>query len=209
MRATSMKQHISFFAVAAASTLLVACGGDDSSSDTTMVTTMSTDVAGSDTSEPDDGLPNFGYDGGTFITVFQDNDIFATLLAAVTTAELADLLNGDEPYTFFAPVNKAFDDLPDGVLDKLLKPENRETLIEILKYHLVSGSLPTMEMANGDLTSLQGAPVTVEVFATSVFSELLKVNGKFSIIPNMEATNGTIHVINWVMLPPGIDLNAL
>jgi uncharacterized surface protein with fasciclin (FAS1) repeats len=204
-----MKKRISLFAVVAVSTLLVACGGDDSSGDATASTTVTTNATGPESSDPVDGLPNFGYDGGTFITVFQDNDIFATLLSAITTAELTDLLNGDDPYTFFAPVNKAFADLPNGVLDKLLKPENREILIEILKYHLVPGSLPTMEMTNGDLTSLQGAPVTVEVFATSVFSELLKVNGKFSIIPNMEATNGTIHVINWIMLPPGIDLNTL
>lgn len=193
-----------------AMTLLAACGGSGSSS----TTPPSTEPGGPNASDPsgtnpDDGMPNFGYDGGTFVKVFQDNDIFSSLLTAVTEAELTELLNGEGPYTFFAPANKAFDDLPNGVLDKLLKPENRSTLLEILRYHLVEGNFPTLEMATGNLVSLQGSPIAVEVFETSVFSELLKVNGKFSLLPNMEATNGTIHVINWIMLPPGIDLEAL
>jgi uncharacterized surface protein with fasciclin (FAS1) repeats len=204
-----MKKRISWLALLATSSLLVACGGNESSSDSSMSESPTTDASGSETTNSDDGLPDFGYEGGTFIKVFEDNDIFSTLLAAVTEAELTDLLNGDEPFTFFAPANKAFEDLPDGVLEKLLKPENSETLLEILRYHLVEGSLPTLEMTSGDLVSLQGSPISVEVAQTDNFMELLKVNGKFSLIPNMEATNGTIHVINWIMLPPGIDLDSL
>lgn len=189
-------------------TLLAACGGSDSSSDAT-TTTSATDSGAPNSTDPDDGLPNFGYDGGTFITVFEDNDIFSTLLKVVTEAELTEMLDGNTPYTFFAPVNKAFNDLPNGTLEKLLLPENRETLLEILRYHLVEGSLRSTDLTNGDFVSLQGSSIAIEVFATDKFAELLKVNGQFSLIPNMEATNGTIHVINWIMLPPGIDLNAL
>jgi len=204
-----MKKPISWFALLVTSSLLVACGGDDSSSDTTLSNSSTTEAMGPQTSDPDDGLPNFGYDGGTFIKIFEDNDIFSTLLTAVTEAELTDLLNGDEPYTFFAPANKAFEDLPDGVLDKLLKPENRETLLEVLRYHLVAGSLSTLEMTSGDIVSLQGSPISIEIAETDNLLELLKVNGKFSLMPNIEATNGRIHVINWIMLPPGIDLDSL
>lgn len=202
-----MRKYTTLIAGFAALALFASCGGDDSAQDVT--TTASSDSEAPDSTDPDDGLPNFGYDGGTFITVFEDNDIFSTLLAAVTTAELTEMLDGDTPYTFFAPANKAFNDLPEGVLDKLLLPENRETLLEILRYHLVDGSLRTTEMTNGDIVSLQGSPIAIEVFVTDDFTKLLKVNDQFSLIPNMEATNGTIHVINWIMVPPGIDLEAL
>lgn len=203
----TLKKRTALLAVAVVLGVTASCGGDDSADD--VASTVSTDAASPDSSDPDSGLPNFGYDGGTFITIFEDNDIFSTLLAAVNTAELTELLDGDTPFTFFAPANKAFDDLPAGVLDKLLLPENRETLLEILRYHLVEGSLRSTDLTNGDIVSVQGSPIAIEVFATDKFNELLKVNGQFSLLPNMEATNGTIHMINWIMVPPGIDLEAL
>lgn len=175
--------------------------------DTTI--TASSDGSASTSTGPDDGGPQFDYQGGTFITLFKDNDIFSTLLKAVTEAGLTDLLEGDQPLTFFAPVNKAFDDLPDGVLEKLLKPENRDVLLRVLKYHIVEGSYRAPNIPTGELTSLEGSPISVQAFETDDFTKLLMVNGKYSLIPNMEATNGMVHIINWLMLPPGLDLDSL
>lgn len=200
--------------VLAAAVLMVGCGGSDGDSSEPTASAATPTVATSDGSAPsstgpDDGGPQFAYKGGNFITILKDNDMFSTLLKAVTEAGLTDLLEGDQPLTIFAPVNKAFDDLPDGVLEKLLKPENRDVLLQILKYHIVEGNYRAPDIPKGDLTTLQGSPVSVEAFATDDFTKLLMVNGKYSLIPNMEATNGTIHLINWIMLPPGIDLDAL
>lgn len=192
---------------------MTGCGGDEGTSESSDVTsaTADSDPASNEpaTTEPDDGIPDFGYEGGNIIKVFKDNDLFSILLDAVEEADLTDLLEGDQPLTIFAPADKAFKDLPDGVLEKLLKPENRDVLIEILKYHIVEGTYRAPDIATGDLVTLQGSPVAVEAFATDNFTQLLKVNGKFAIIPNLEATNGLIHVINWVMLPPGLDLASL
>ena len=195
--------------VVAGSLLLAACGGGGDTADTTAVQNSdpTTDVV--DGSAPDDGLPDFGYEGGNFIKIFQDNDLFSTLLEAVTEADLTDLLTGDQPLTFFAPANKAFDDLPDGVLEKLLKPENRETLLAILKYHVVEGSYRTLDFTKETFTSLEGSTIEAETFVTDDFTKLLMVNGRYAIFPNLEATNGTIHTITWIMVPPGVDLDAL
>lgn len=201
-------------AILSATIVLVGCGGSDGDSSapaTDAAATTAADQSGSEssTTAPDDGLPDFGYEGGNFIKIFEDNDLFSTFLKAVTEAGLTDLLEGDQPLTIFVPANKAFDDLPDGVLEKLLKPENRDVLLQVLKYHIVEGDYRAPNITKGDLTTLEGSSVAVEAFATDDFTKLLMVDGKYAIIPNMQATNGTIHVINWIMVPPGLDLDSL
>ena len=200
--------------IVAAAMVVVGCGGSDGgSSNSTIDGTATTvgDAPGSEptTTGPDDGLPDFGYEGGNFIKVFEDNDLFSKFLEAVTAAGLTDLLEGVQPLTIFVPANKAFDELPDGVLEKLLKPENRDVLRRVLNHHIVEGNYFAPNIATGELTTLEGSTISVEAFATQDFTKLLKVDGKYAVIPNMEATNGTIHVINWVMLPPGLDLGSL
>jgi uncharacterized surface protein with fasciclin (FAS1) repeats len=123
---------------------------------------------------------------------------FTTLVAAVTAAELVDTLKGEGPFTVFAPTDDAFSALPAGTVDELLKPENKQKLTDILLYHVVSGSV----MA-ADVTALTSAPtvlgkdVAVKVDMGSVYINEAKV-----IITDIATSNGVIHVIDAVLLPP-------
>jgi len=123
---------------------------------------------------------------------------FTTLVAAVTAAELVDTLKGEGPFTVFAPTDDAFSALPAGTIDELLKPENKQKLTDILLYHVVAGSV----MA-ADVTALTSAPtvlgkdVAVKVDMGSVYINEAKV-----IITDIATTNGVIHVIDAVLLPP-------
>jgi len=123
---------------------------------------------------------------------------FTTLVAAVTAAELVDTLKGEGPFTVFAPTDDAFSALPAGTIDELLKPENKQKLTDILLYHVVAGSV----MA-ADVTALTSAPtvlgkdVAVKVNMGSVYINEAKV-----IITDIATTNGVIHVIDAVLLPP-------
>ena len=123
---------------------------------------------------------------------------FTTLVAAVTAAELVDTLKGEGPFTVFAPTDDAFSALPAGTIDELLKPENKQKLTDILLYHVVSGSV----MA-ADVTALTSAPtvlgkdVAVKVDMGSVYINEAKV-----IITDIATSNGVIHVIDAVLLPP-------
>jgi transforming growth factor-beta-induced protein len=124
---------------------------------------------------------------------------FKTLVAAVQAAGLVDTLKGAGPFTVFAPTDDAFAALPTGTLDSLLKPENKQQLIDILAYHVVAGKV----MAS-DVTGLDKAP-TVQGKDISVKVEDGKVilNDKVQVIlTDIETSNGVIHVIDGVLLPP-------
>lgn len=201
-------------AVVAACIVLVGCGGSNEDSSGPSTDDSATTVASQSESDPSSTesaatLPDFGYEGGNLLKVFKDNELFSTFLSVVDEAGLTDLLEGDQPLTIFAPANKAFDDLPDGVLEKLKKPENHDLLVQIVKYHIIEGLYRATEITQGTLTTLQGSGVEVEKFSTADFTKLLMVNGKYVLLPNIDATNGTIHVINWILLPPGVDLGTL
>ena len=122
---------------------------------------------------------------------------FNTLLAAVSAAGLADVLNGDGPFTVFAPTNDAFDSLPGGTVETLLKPENRQKLVDILKYHVVSGRVYVDQAAAaGQATTLLG-----NLVETSVSADGLRVNGSLIVKGDLETANGVIHVIDRVLVP--------
>jgi uncharacterized surface protein with fasciclin (FAS1) repeats len=122
---------------------------------------------------------------------------FQTLVAALTEAELAEVLRGEGPFTVFAPTDAAFEALPDGTVDELLKPENRDRLVEILTYHVVPGSYPASSLAAGQVETASGDAVTIRTNEGQVM-----VNDATVIQPDIAATNGVIHVIDRVMLPP-------
>jgi uncharacterized surface protein with fasciclin (FAS1) repeats len=129
---------------------------------------------------------------------------FNTLAAALTAADLVDTLKGDGPFTVFAPTDAAFAALPDGLLDALLLPENREILVQILTYHVVSGSVYAANLSAGDVPSLEGSAISV----TLDYGAML--NGDANVVQtDIEASNGVIHVIDAVILPPGLDISAL
>jgi uncharacterized surface protein with fasciclin (FAS1) repeats len=120
-----------------------------------------------------------------------------TLVAAVAAAELEDVLANAGPLTVFAPTNSAFEKLPEGILSDLLKPENKETLANIITYHAAPGTykgdMITRIMGIGQAT---GDKVNVEVKDGETF-----INGA-KILLTVEASNGVVHVIDGVLLPP-------
>lgn len=126
-----------------------------------------------------------------------DAGTFKTLAAALTAADLLTLLKGTGPFTVFAPSDDAFAKLPAGTVENLLKPENKEKLISILKYHVVAGKVPAASViAAKKLHSAMGQPL-----------EIAMVNGKVHIgnatvtSADIMATNGVIHVIDAVLMP--------
>jgi uncharacterized surface protein with fasciclin (FAS1) repeats len=122
---------------------------------------------------------------------------FKTLLAAVTAAELAEVLGGDGPFTVFAPTDEAFAKLPKGTVEKLLKPENRKQLVGILKYHVVAGKLSAKELVKAEgVRTLQGGSVSVGISGGRV-----TVNQASVTASDVPADNGVIHVINEVLMP--------
>jgi uncharacterized surface protein with fasciclin (FAS1) repeats len=122
---------------------------------------------------------------------------FQTLAAAVRTAGLVEALSGDGPFTVFAPTDAAFAKLPAGTVENLLKPENRHQLVEILKYHVVPGRI----YANDALVAETAKTAQGSRIRFSVASGSLMVNGASIVRPDLEATNGVIHVIDEVILP--------
>lgn len=122
---------------------------------------------------------------------------FNTLLSAVKAAGLEEKLKGDGPYTVFAPTDAAFNALPDGKLEELLKPENKEKLVKILSYHVVPGKVGKAELSGKMMskTTLQGAHLKIDWAGDKA-----KLNGQAAIQkPDVIASNGVIHVIDQVM----------
>ena len=126
---------------------------------------------------------------------------FNTLAAALEAAGLVDALKGDGPFTVFAPTDEAFKALPDGTLESLLEEENNDTLVAILTYHVVPGSINSTEaLEAGSATTLQGSDVTI-----SVEDGQPMVNNANIVSTDIECSNGVIHVIDAVILPPSAD----
>ena len=125
-------------------------------------------------------------------------DNFSTLVAAVKAAGLVETLQGDGPFTVFAPTDEAFAALPEGTVEKLLKPENKELLVAILTYHVVPGEVTASEVVHLDSApTVQGAVLDVTVEDDGVM-----INDATVIATDIDASNGVIHVIDAVLLPP-------
>jgi uncharacterized surface protein with fasciclin (FAS1) repeats len=123
---------------------------------------------------------------------------FTTLVAALTAAELADVLKGAGPFTVFAPTDDAFAKLPAGTVDSLLKPENKAQLQAVLKYHVVSGKVLAADVVKVDhATTLEGDDVKVSASGGAVM-----INDSHVTKADVMASNGVIHVIDAVLLPP-------
>ncbi len=127
---------------------------------------------------------------------------FTTLVTAIQAAGLAETLSGEGPFTVFAPTDDAFAALPSGTLDNLLLPENKQQLADILLYHVVPGKVMAADVAGLDGkmadTALEGKQIGIKVDMSNVYlNENVKV-----IVTDIEASNGVIHVIDAVLLPP-------
>lgn len=132
----------------------------------------------------------------TILEVASSSDTFTTLVSALSETELMDVLQGDGPFTVFAPTNEAFEALPEGTVESLMAPENKEILVSLLSYHVVAANLPSEQLETGSVTSVQGTPLNVEV------GEEVTVNGVTVIDNDIAASNGVIHVVDEVILPP-------
>ncbi len=121
---------------------------------------------------------------------------FETLVAAVQAAELVDTLKGDGPFTVFAPTDEAFAALPEGTVENLLKPENKDQLVSILTYHVVAGKVMSGDLSD-DMTAatVQGSDITIDL------DNGVMVNDAKVVQADIEAENGVIHVIDKVILP--------
>ena len=123
---------------------------------------------------------------------------FNTLVAAVTAADLGATLKGAGPFTVFAPTDDAFAKLPAGTVDDLVKPENKAKLAAILTLHVVSG-----KVMSSDITGpMSPASVNGETLSIATTGGVT-VNGATVVTPDVEASNGVIHVIDTVLLPKG------
>ena len=125
------------------------------------------------------------------------NGSFGTLAAALQAGGLIETLKSDGPFTVFAPTDEAFAKLPDGTVEMLLLPENKDKLVAILTYHVVSGEVSAAEVVKLDsATTVNGADVKISVRDGSVF-----INDSRVVMTDIYASNGVIHVVDTVILP--------
>jgi uncharacterized surface protein with fasciclin (FAS1) repeats len=125
---------------------------------------------------------------------------FSTLVAAVKAAGLVETLKGPGPFTVFAPTNDAFAKLPAGTVESLLKPENKAKLVKVLTYHVVAGKTKSKSLVGKklDVATVEGSKVAIDG------THGVKVNNATVVNADVWASNGVIHVIDTVLLPPGL-----
>lgn len=144
-------------------------------------------------------LPAFaGSHGDDIVDIAAGNPDFTTLVAAVTAAGLVDTLKGPGPFTVFAPTNAAFDHLPHGTVDSLLRPENRDQLVNILTYHVVPGIIASSQLVgvHGRIRMVNGGDVRVNG------THGVRLNNSATVTAtDIQGTNGRIHVIDRVLMP--------
>ena len=132
----------------------------------------------------------------TIVGIAAGNKDFSTLVAAVKAAGLVDTLNGDGPFTVFAPTNEAFAKLPKGTVEDLLKPENKAKLTAVLTYHVVPAKVMAADVKTGKVKTVQGGELDVKVADGKV-----TVDGAKVVKTDIVGKNGVIHVIDTVVLP--------
>jgi len=181
-----MKKVIALALVASIS--FAACGSDDEAETEETVTEETVAEAAA---------------AGDIVAVASSTEGFSTLVAALSAAGLVETLQGAGPFTVFAPSDDAFAALPAGLLEKLLLPENIAVLTSILTYHVVSGTVMSADIMAGDVPTVEGSTVALDT-ASGV-----TVNGATVTTADVAASNGVIHVIDAVMVPPTVDLSKL
>lgn len=188
MKQTPKRTSVRFMAGIAAGTLVFAACGSDGPDATPDTVEVAAEVAA---------------EVGTIVDVAVGNGSFETLVAAVGAAGLVDTLSSPGPFTVFAPTDDAFAALPEGLVDALLLPENQEVLVKILTYHVVSGEVFAADVTDGDVATVEGQTVALSTEGG------VTVNGANVVIADVPASNGVIHAIDAVILPPDVDPAAL
>ena len=131
----------------------------------------------------------------TIVDIATSAGSFDTLVAALKAADLVTVLEGKGPYTVFAPTDEAFAALPEETLKDLLKPENKELLVQILTYHVVSGAVMSTDLTEGKIPTVEGSQVQIQL------GKGVKVDDAQVVKADIQASNGVIHVIDKVILP--------
>ncbi len=149
------------------------------------------------TSKPAPTLTSTKTETKTIVDIASTSDTFKTLTTALKAAGLDITLAGQGPFTVFAPTDKAFAALPAGTVEKLLKPENKEKLVKLLTYHVVPGSILSTDLKSGDVKTVEGSPVSVSLKLRAVMVNNAKVTKA-----DIKASNGVIHAVDRVILPP-------
>lgn len=195
MRARTLSTRLGALGLATVLGLgLVACGSDSDSSSSDTTKPAAAEETTTTMAEAEDA--------GTIVDVASGNEDFSTLVAAVKAAGLVETLSGDGPYTVFAPTNEAFEALPAGTVDELLKPENKDKLAAILTYHVVAGKVMAADLSDGqEVETVQGGTLTVGIDGDKV--TLTDENGTTVNVVKTDigADNGVIHVIDGVVQP--------
>ena len=165
---------------------VAACSSDDEEGSST--TTEQTDSAMTDEAAT-----------MNIVETAQATPDLSTLVEAVVAADLVETLSGEGPFTVFAPTNEAVAKLPPAELQRLLKPANRDELAKILTYHVVSGDVMAADLSNGQkVKTVEGQEITVTIDGDTV-----KLNDTATVVQaDIETSNGTVHVIDGVLLPP-------
>ena len=177
-----MKKRLMFLILCLSAVALVAAGCGDDEKDTTTAATTTTQAAAA---EQD------------IVATAQATPDLSTLVAAVTAADLVETLQGEGPFTVFAPTNEAFADIQSTV-DTLLEPENKDDLTNVLTYHVVPGTYAAADLKDGqELTTVQGEKLTV-----SVDGDTVKVGDATVTQADVTTSNGVVHVIDKVLVPP-------
>lgn len=177
-----MKKRLMVLILCLSAVALVAagCGDDEKDSTTAATTTTQSAAAGKDV-----------------VATAQATPDLSTLVAAVTAADLVETLQGEGPFTVFAPTNEAFADIQSTV-DTLLMPENKDDLTNVLTYHVVPGTYTAADLKDGqELTTVQGEKLTV-----SIDGDTVKVGDATVTQADVETSNGVVHVIDKVLVPP-------
>lgn len=172
----------------------------------TMVPTVTTapTATAEPTAEPTEAAASQAAAFQTIVEIAAADERFSTLVAAVQAADLAETLSGEGPFTVFAPTNDAFAALPEGTVDTLLMPENKQQLVDILTYHVVPGKVMAADVVNLDeADTVLGQPVSIRTDMGKVY-----INDAEVLITDIEASNGVIHVIDSVILPASDEAAA-
>jgi uncharacterized surface protein with fasciclin (FAS1) repeats len=185
-----MKPIIKFFA-AIILTGVISCNSDNALQDKTSTDETATVAGGQENVKDDDSQKDV-------VKIALASKDHTTLVTALKQAGLVTSLSNAGPFTVFAPVNAAFDALPEGTVDELMKPEKKEDLQNILQYHVTLSALKAEAFQDGQtLGMVNGDNITVNVKDGKV-----TLNNNIHIIASIPASNGIVHVVDGVLLPP-------
>ena len=180
----------SLLMVALVSLAIISCKKSENNTNDSTATTTEAASGGQEAVVDEDSAP-------TIVKLAVGNKDLSTLVTAVQAAELTTSLSNAGPFTVFAPVNEAFDKLPAGTVDDLLKPENKGKLSDILKHHTYVDVIKTEQMTDGqNLGMVDGKNITIKMVNGKP-----TVNGTVNIIASVPASNGMVHVVDGVILP--------